>query len=323
MRRECSTLQLVFLLLTACFLLGCEEQPLGIDKTAIVINSASTADVVQMRKPPAPFTEKALVDIHQAFVTNYEDQFQGEIAMAQAQSPEAFGILAKYQSLAFDAAGYSFDETIYLYLTHEPQTVLMARFAGPAHIGTVIAGFSMGGQYRSEIMNSGAISERTSKIITAKLLSESDGVQSDMPDTDPIQVPVTSNVRSGRVANFSQGEPGTEDFEKLSFWVWEGKHLEVNYVHGKDWNEVKLEYLGIGQEDNQEFFKVRFPNGYILNIRPEATSLFVRDKNEKYSKKFNWYYEGPIDGRGTFCDACVESEASIEFVKKYFFNGNY
>jgi hypothetical protein len=89
-------------------------------------------------------------------------------------------------------------------------------------------------------------------------------------------------------------------------------------MYGKDWHEVKLEYLGLRQEDNQGSFDVRFPNGYILNIRTETTGLLVQDKNKKYSKNFNWLYEGPVDGRGTFCGACVESEEAVDFVKKYF-----
>lgn len=137
-------------------------------------------------------------------------------------------------------------------------------------------------------------------------------VQSETPKTVPTQ------VRSGRVANFSYGEPGTKDFEELSFWVWEGKQLDINYMYGKDWNEVKLEYLGPGQEDNQGSFNVRFPNEYILTVRPETAGLLVQDKNKKYSKNFNWYYEGPVDGRGTFCNACVESEEATDFVNKYF-----
>ena len=143
-------------------------------------------------------------------------------------------------------------------------------------------------------------------------------VQSETPKTVQTQVPITAYGRSGRVANFSYGEPGTKDFEEFSFWVWEGKQREIKYTYGEDWKQVKLEYLGLEQEDNQGSFNVRFSNGYILNIRTETTSLLVQDENKKYSKNFNWYYEGPIDGRGTFCSPCVESDEAIDFVKEYF-----
>src|SRR3546814_6084951 len=78
----------------------------------------------------------------------------------------------------------------------------------------------------------------------------------------------------------------------------------IDYEYGADQKRVRLR--AIGPDGNDEGFAVRFPNGLVLDVVPQGTALHVSDRSGKYSKTFEWQYEGPVDGRGTFCTPCVE-----------------
>src|SRR3546814_10437131 len=87
--------------------------------------------------------------------------------------------------------------------------------------------------------------------------------------------------------------------------VWSGPHGKaIDYEYGADQKRVRLR--AIGPDGSDEGFAVRFPNGLVLDIVPQGTALQVSDRSGNYSKTFEWQYEGPVDGRGTFCTPCVE-----------------
>jgi hypothetical protein len=121
----------------------------------------------------------------------------------------------------------------------------------------------------------------------------------------------------GKVANFAlpghnYSSPG---FESLSFWSGpNGK--AINYEYGTDHKRVRLRAIGPGTDG--QGFAVRFPNGLVLDVVPQGTALQVSDRSGNYSKTFEWKYEGPVDGRGTFCTPCVEEADAIGFVRKHF-----
>lgn len=120
-----------------------------------------------------------------------------------------------------------------------------------------------------------------------------------------------------QVANFSSGKRGTQGYEEFSFSVQNGK-IEISYTYGKDWKELKLDYLGTGTKNGSASFRVRFSNGFILNVVPRYSNLKIFDDRGKYSKTFSWQYDGPIDGIGTFCSVCVDENEAIPFIKKNF-----
>src|ERR1043165_5607903 len=121
------------------------------------------------------------------------------------------------------------------------------------------------------------------------------------------------------VANYSTGKTGSQSFEELSFWTRDGKRAEIGYIYGKEWKELKLSYAGPEGWKSENAFKVQFPNGHILYIIPRGLTLRVVDAGGSYSKIFRWYYEGPVNGRGTFCEPCAEDEReAIQIVKAYF-----
>jgi hypothetical protein len=120
-----------------------------------------------------------------------------------------------------------------------------------------------------------------------------------------------------RVANFAvpghdYSSPG---FESLSFWS--GPHGQiVDYEYGTEHKRVRLHELG--PVAGGKGFAVRFPNGFVLDLVPQGDALQVSDRAGKYSKTFEWKYEGPVDGRGTFCQPCVEKPEAMGFVRDHF-----
>jgi hypothetical protein len=127
-----------------------------------------------------------------------------------------------------------------------------------------------------------------------------------------------SNAQT-KVANYSTGNYGAENYEEFSFWIKDGKRTEIEYTYGKDKKEVKLKYLGKGVLKSDTCFKLMFSNKYILYIIPQKLSLKVTDSIAKYVKTFSWRYEGPVNGIGTFCDVCAEDERSaMKIIQLYY-----
>jgi len=121
----------------------------------------------------------------------------------------------------------------------------------------------------------------------------------------------------GKVANFSL--PGqtysSPDFEHFSFWSGpNGKAIDYEYGPGPKRVRLRL----AGPAAGGDGFAVRFPNGLVLDVVPQGKTLKVSDRDGRYSKTFEWMYEGPVNGRGTFCTPCVEEGDAVGFVRKHF-----
>jgi hypothetical protein len=80
-----------------------------------------------------------------------------------------------------------------------------------------------------------------------------------------------------RVANFFTGEHGTVSYEHFSFWVRENNQTEIVYSYGKDPKEAKVAILGSGFVRNEPCLKIRFQNGYVLNLLLKDSALLVTD----------------------------------------------
>jgi len=130
---------------------------------------------------------------------------------------------------------------------------------------------------------------------------------------------LTGSAHGQQVANYSFGKAGAKSYEHFSFWALENKRGEITYSYGKVGKEIELTYLGTDTLNGEPCFKVQFPNQHVLYIIPKGLSLKVIDGEGKYSKHFRWQYEGPVDGVGTFCDACAEDEkAAMKLIRKHF-----
>ena len=113
-----------------------------------------------------------------------------------------------------------------------------------------------------------------------------------------------------KVANYSYGTAGKPDHEQFSFWVNANKSLDIYYYYGADRKQVKAKFLGKSFLKKEPCFKVRITNNYILYIIPKGNQLHIQDTSGKYNKDFQWAYEGPVNGIGTFCTPCTEDESA-------------
>ncbi len=123
--------------------------------------------------------------------------------------------------------------------------------------------------------------------------------------------------QGARVANFAV--PGHDyrspGFESLSFWSGpQGR--SVDYEYGAHHKRLRLRTLGPSADGKG--FAVSFPNGFVLDIVPRDDALQVSDRAGTYGKTFEWQYEGPVDGRGTFCQPCVDEPEAMGFVREHF-----
>ena len=120
-----------------------------------------------------------------------------------------------------------------------------------------------------------------------------------------------------KVANFSLPgiDRGSPAFERLAFWSGPRGNV-VQYGYGADDRVVQLQPLGVARSGNG--FAVRFPNGLVLDVVPRGDALLVSDRAGGYRKTFQWQYEGPVDGRGTFCAPCVDENQALDFVREHF-----
>ncbi|MGJ4729640.1 hypothetical protein [Luteimonas sp. SDU101] len=104
--------------------------------------------------------------------------------------------------------------------------------------------------------------------------------------------------------------------EQLRLWADRAGHVRVHYAWGPEPKELALALAG--RSADGEGFALRFPNGLVLDAVLQGQALRVRDRSGGYDKVFEWKYEGPVDGRGTACTACVEEADAAAFVRRHF-----
>lgn len=123
-----------------------------------------------------------------------------------------------------------------------------------------------------------------------------------------------------KVANYSISEYANPKFEEFSFWITDKNEPVINYYYGKDAKEVKVKYLGKSKIGNVFCFKMILNDKLTLYVSQEKDKLRVKDLSGKYDKLFNWMYEGPVNGIGTYCEPCTHDEQeSKRFLSKYYF----
>ena len=124
------------------------------------------------------------------------------------------------------------------------------------------------------------------------------------------------------VANFSSNAYISKDYEHFSFWVYHNRSREINYRYKDKKGEVRdveLLYLGRINQKGKRGFQVLFPNRLILQIFLSGDVLEVKSETGKYLKYFRWEYEGPVDGRGTFCEPCTkDTYDAIQLLKRFY-----
>jgi hypothetical protein len=130
----------------------------------------------------------------------------------------------------------------------------------------------------------------------------------------------TAGAFAQKVANYAVGKYGTFNYEHFSFWVKNGKRAEINYAYGKDHKELIMTYAGKAVYQGKAGFKLALNGKFVMYAIPTGNKLRMINP-VKNNKLFEWAYEGPIDGRGTFCEVCAEDEKdAMGIIKKYFMN---
>lgn len=128
----------------------------------------------------------------------------------------------------------------------------------------------------------------------------------------------TAFYQRAQVANFSAR--GTRfpaaDYEALQLWADAGGARRARYAWGPEAKELTLRVLG--RSAGGDGFALGFPNGLVLDAIPQGEALRLRDRNGTYDKVFEWKYEGPVEGRGTACTACVDEAEAVGFVRRHF-----
>lgn len=116
-----------------------------------------------------------------------------------------------------------------------------------------------------------------------------------------------------RTINFESGKRGTDGFERLSFTVRGGSIVAVKLYAGKDWNETSLSYLGVESLEGRRAFKVQLPGSRPVRVTLDGARL--KAAGPGYSRTFVWSYEGPVDGVGMACEACVDEKDAIPLLE--------
>lgn len=126
-----------------------------------------------------------------------------------------------------------------------------------------------------------------------------------------------------RVANFAYKTFNAEDFEAYGFWVTGNEVGDINYSYKTpegDIKTMKLQYEGTEMLSGEKAFKVLFPNNLRLYVVPRINNtLKVASLDGTYSKVFRWLYEGPVEGRGTFCEVCAgNAQEATKLLRTYY-----
>lgn len=134
-----------------------------------------------------------------------------------------------------------------------------------------------------------------------------------------MSAPIFTGIGLKQVANYSVSDYGNPQYEAFSFWINEKNEPFIQYFYGENEKEVKVKYLGKAIIGNVACFKMVLNNNLILYASQEKNKLRVKNTNGTYNKLFNWKYEGPMNGIGTFCQPCTEDEKkSKDFITKYY-----
>ena len=116
------------------------------------------------------------------------------------------------------------------------------------------------------------------------------------------------SMKAQKVANYSTGKYGSAAYEHFSFWVEKGKPSEITYNAGKYGEDKPVKYLGKSTYQGKRSFKIQLPDNRVLQVMPLGKNLKIVGTAKNYNKLFAWAYEGPVNGMGTFCEACAEDE---------------
>ncbi|GAB2688401.1 hypothetical protein GCM10027037_08640 [Mucilaginibacter koreensis] len=122
-----------------------------------------------------------------------------------------------------------------------------------------------------------------------------------------------------KVANFAFKKYGRPGYETYGFVADHNRRTTIDYTYGNSGSPIALTYAGTTIYKGKKYFKVIFPDHSMRLFAPVGNQLQVVDPVKKTSKTLAWEYQGPVNGVGTFCEACAENEKeAMRIVKRYY-----
>ncbi|WP_460941082.1 hypothetical protein [Spirosoma humi] len=122
-------------------------------------------------------------------------------------------------------------------------------------------------------------------------------------------------------AFFMAGTYATPDWEKLTFnGTKSGRGITYSYQKNEEGH--KLDVLGTKNVGNQKALMVKIRNTskiYLILRDRKKETLSMVSEDGTYKKTFPLGYEGPVDGRGTYCATCANEPAdAFRLVDSFF-----
>jgi hypothetical protein len=124
-----------------------------------------------------------------------------------------------------------------------------------------------------------------------------------------------------KVITYVAGAADSDGYESLSFWIKSDRRAYIRYAHGREAEDVELNWAGLDSLNGRKGLTVRFPAPDTLSwvVAPQGYTLNVSDRWGKYHKEFHWDNEngGSAD---SICSICAHDEKqAMGWLRKYFF----
>jgi hypothetical protein len=122
-------------------------------------------------------------------------------------------------------------------------------------------------------------------------------------------------------AFFMIGNYNYPEWEKLEFTL-NNKEKEIRYSYRKNEAGYKLSQMGTKYVNNQKALIIKIPKFnkiYLITIDKKNNRIQMVSEDGTYNKYFPLGYEGPVDGKGTYCDTCAnEPQEAFGIVNSFF-----
>jgi hypothetical protein len=125
-----------------------------------------------------------------------------------------------------------------------------------------------------------------------------------------------------RVVTYSSGKADSDVYESLSFWIKTNQRAYIRYAHGKDAEDVELNWAGTDTLGGGKGFRIRLVSPDTLNwvVVSKGNAIVVGDHSGRYRKEYHWENENGAGSADSTCTICAKDEKqAMGWLKRYFF----
>ena len=122
-----------------------------------------------------------------------------------------------------------------------------------------------------------------------------------------------------RVLTYSTVGADSSQYESLSFWIKSNQRAYIRYMHGRDADDVELNWAGLDSLHGGKGFRLRFPAPDTTSwvVIPKENTLSVTDRWGKYRKEYHWENENTAPD--STCSFCAQNEKqAMSWLQRYF-----